>query len=43
MWFMGDDDLMHPVEDCEHPIRYMDLASQPGAACWCGLCGGVYR
>lgn len=44
MWFMGDDGLMHPVESCDHPIRYMDLSSQTGASgCWCGLCGGVYR
>lgn len=50
MWFMGDDERMHPVESCMHEGRsefltYMSAGSwlEGPRWLWCGLCGGVYR
>lgn len=42
MWFMGDDGLMHPVEDCTHGGHTESWSAEPRWM-WCGLCGGVYR
>lgn len=42
MWFLDVDEVCRPVEDCTHPVEFVEPPDP--VTCtprWCGLCGTV--